>query len=180
MAEVGPISEHIPTEAHWQLPAGIVLGSSWKRVAAFLLDQMLIMALLGLLTRGGILLAWDLSLLASEYWWVLLLDWVLIFCAHWLYHKYTCRWLGRSLAQRLFGLAIVSSDATLLDRSLWGRRSAGKLRYLIPLLGQLWFAPRDILLIHRRHTHQSSLDLAVGSAVVVADSLPRESRLALK
>jgi len=44
------------------------------------------------------------------------------------------------------------------------------------LLGQFWFGPRDVLLAHRRHTHQSSVDLKVASIVAVADSLPPACR----
>ena len=87
--------------------------------------------------------------------------------------------MGRSLGQRWFGLAVVREDGEPLQRSDCGRRSISKLRYLIPLLN-LYFLYVDGRYIRTRHTHQSSIDLACASIVVVANSLPPAKRIHLR
>ena len=44
----------------------------------------------------------------------------------------------------------------------------------------LLFGIRDLMLIHKRHTHQSSIDLTVGSIVVDGTSLPPALRKHLR
>ena len=53
------------------------------------------------------------------------------------------RYTGRSLGQRAFRIAICYDTGTVLGQHHWGPRAAGKLIYLLPLIGPLWFGLRD-------------------------------------
>ena len=169
---------------HWPVPEGTVLASLHKRVGAWMLDTIFVMGVLLLLTTllGGwganILLAFDYSLPFEGGRSAALfgVNWFLILTGHFLYIRHTGIRFSRSLGQRWFGLAVVREDGEVLSSSGWDGRALMKLRYLIPLFGQFWFGPRDVLLVHRRHTHQSSVDLRVASIVVVVDSLPLACR----
>ena len=130
-------------------------------------------------TGSWVAYAWTLSALLTPSWYFVLINWVLIIQMNYLYHKYTISSMGRSLGQRWFGLAVVREDGEPLHRTDCGRRSISKLQYLIPVLN-LFFLYKDGRYIRNRHTHQSSIDLACASIVVVANSLPPEKRSHLR
>ena len=164
---------------HWPVPEGTILAPLWKRVAAFMLDVIAFMGVLSILTKWRILEAFRIDILMSENWWVVLLDWSIIMAAAYLYQKYLVSTLGRTLGQRWFGLAVVREDGEPLPRIDCGSRAFAKLRYLLPIL-QIIFFMIDARHIRRRHTHQSSIDLACASIVVIANSLPPAKRLHLR
>ena len=160
---------------HWPVPEGTMLAPLWKRISAFMLDTIAYMGVLAIFTKWRILDAFNFGLLTSEQWWVVLLNWGLILIAAFLYHKYTVHSMGRSLGQRWFGLAVVREDGEPLERRECERRAISKLRYLFPIVNIIFFTI-DARHIRRRHTHQSSIDLACASIVVVANSLPPSKR----
>ncbi len=190
MSEENPISIHgsgatlaklavAESSGHWPIPEGTVLAPSWKRVAAFMLDWIVIMSILNLVTSWRILSAWSITILTSSQWWVVLVNWAIVLACSYLYHKYLPNAWGRTLGQRWFGLAVLREDGERLSREACGTRSFRKLCYIIPII-QLIFAFIDLRHITRRHTHQSSIDLHVASIVVVADSLPPAKRKHLR
>ena len=75
----------------------------------------------------------------------------------------------------MLGLAVVVEDGSGMTSQMWDMRALRKLLYLIPVLN-LYFGAYDLARISQRHTHQSNVDLIVGSIVVHADSLPPASR----
>ena len=77
------------------------------------------------------------------------------------------------------GLAILQENGDPMNSKDWDRRSIRKLIYLIPILN-IWAFYRDLIRIHLRHTHQSEIDLAVGSIVAIANSLPVAHRSPIK
>ena len=166
-------------EGHWPVPEGTILAPLWKRIFAYILDTAMIMGILVLATGSWVATAWSVGLLLSSQWYFVLINWVLILSSNYLYHKYTVHGMGRSLGQRWFGLAVVREDGEPLQRMDCGRRSISKLRYLVPGLN-LIFLFIDGRHIRRRHTHQSSIDLACASIVVVANSLPPAKRHSLR
>jgi uncharacterized RDD family membrane protein YckC len=169
---------------HWPVPEGTVLGSAFSRAAAYMLDTMFVMGILLIVTSllggpgGNILRAYDLNLLQSGGKGTVLffVDWFLILAGNFLYHRHTGLRMSRSLGQSWFGLAVVREDGKQLESADWDRRALRKLVYVLPLVGPLFFGIRDLLRIQQRHTHQSSIDLAVASIVAEADSLPPASR----
>lgn len=198
MAQGNPISIHGDgltlakeavqgTSGHWPVPEGTILAPLWKRISAFMLDTIVVMGVLYLITSilggqaGSIVQAYNIGLLfdGGRSTALVIVNWFLIFSATYFYHKYLVSSLGRSLGQRWFGLAVVREDGEPLQRLDCGRRAISKLRYMIPLLNFI-FAVYDARHIHRRHTHQSSIDLACASIVVIANSLPPGKRLHLK
>jgi uncharacterized RDD family membrane protein YckC len=166
-------------EGHWPVPEGTILAPLWKRIFAYILDTSVIMGVLLLATGSWVATAWSVGLLLSSQWYFVLINWILILSSNYLYHKYTVSGMGRSLGQRWFGLAVVREDGEPLQRIDCGRRSVSKLRYLIPGIN-LIFLFIDGRHIRRRHTHQSSIDLACASIVVVANSLPPAKRHSLR
>ena len=166
-------------EGHWPVPEGTILAPLWKRISAYILDTTVVMGILLIATGSWIAYAWSFGSLMSSEWYFVMVNWVLILGTNYLYHKYSVTSMGRSLGQRWFGLAVVREDGEPLQRSDCGRRSISKLRYLIPLLN-LYFLYVDGRYIRTRHTHQSSIDLACASIVVVANSLPPAKRSHLR
>ena len=166
-------------EGHWPVPEGTILAPLWKRISAYILDTTVVMGILIIATGYWISYAWSLEALLSAEWYFVLINWTLILSFNYLYHKYTVHGMGRSLGQRWFGLAVVREDGEPLQRMDCGKRSISKLRYLIPGLN-LIFLFIDGRHIHRRHTHQSSIDLACASIVVIANSLPPAKRHSLR
>ena len=75
----------------------------------------------------------------------------------------------------MLGLAVVVEDGSGMTSQMWDTRALRKLLYLIPVLN-LYLGAYDLARISQRHTHQSNIDLHVGSIVVHADSLPPASR----
>lgn len=163
------------------LADGLIPGAAWKRGAGYLLDLLALWALIGLLSGGRIVTwAWSWGMLATRDFHFVLAAWVVLIGAHYLYFVWTGRWLGRSLGQRLFGLAVIRPDASPLQHEAWGQRSSRKLRYLVPVLGPLWFGGRDLWLVERSAHHRSSLDAAAGTVVVESSSLPPSTRALLR
>ena len=167
------------SEGHWPVPEGTILAPLWKRIFAYILDTTVVMGILLIATGSWIAYAWNLGALIGPEWYFVLVNWALILGSNYLYHKYTVHSMGRSLGQRWFGLAVVREDGEPLQRMDCGKRSISKLRYLIPLLN-LFFLFIDGRHIRRRHTHQSSIDLACASIVVIANSLPPAKRHSLR
>ena len=173
---------------HWSIPEGTILARVTTRAFAYIMDTIFVMGVLYLLTSilGGqaasIVQAYNLGLLLSggRGTALFIVNWFLIFGANYLYHKYTGIRFGRTLAQRWLGLAVVREDGSALTRLDWDKRALRKIRYVVPVIGLLWFGIRDSLLIQKRHTHQSSIDLTVGSIVVDGNSLSPTFRKHLK
>ncbi len=173
---------------HWPIPEGVVLARATTRAFAYIMDTIFVMGILYLLTSilGGqaasIVQAYNVGLLFSGGRGTALffVNWFLIFGANYLYHKYTGIRFSRTLAQRWMGLAVVREDGGELTRSDWDRRALRKIRYAIPVIGLLIFGVKDILLIQKRHTHQSSIDLTIGSIVVDGNSLSPANRKHLR
>jgi hypothetical protein len=86
---------------------------------------------------------------------------------------------SRSLGQRMFGLAVVCDDGSGVTGEMWDRRSLRKLIYLLPIVN-LYFGAYEMARISQRHTHQSNIDLEIGTIVAHADSLPPASRRHIK
>jgi hypothetical protein len=126
-------------------------------------------------TGGRILNAWNLTLWNSMDFHYALAHALVIMVAHWLYWRLTGLAYSRSLGQRLFNLAIVAEDGSELTSEMWDSRSFRKLVLLIPLLN-LYVGAYELARISQRHTHQSNVDLHVGSIVAHSDSLPPASR----
>lgn len=170
------------------IPEGTIFASTGTRAFAYILDTIFVMGVLYLLTSilGGqaasIVQAYNISLLTGggKSTTLFIVNWFLIFGANYFYHKYTGIKFSRTLAQRWLGLAIVKDDGGPLSRMDWDRRALRKICYAIPVIGWLWFGFRDMIRIHRRHTHQSSIDLVVASIVVDGNSLPPTNRKHLK
>ena len=167
------------SEGHWPIPEGTILAPLWKRISAYILDTAAVMGVLLIATRSWIAYAWNLDAIFSSEWYFVLINWALILGSNYLYHKYTVYSMGRSLGQRWCGLAVVREDGEPLQLIDCGRRAISKLRYLMPLLN-LGFLFIDGRHIQRRHTHQSSIDLACASIVVIANSLPPAKRHGLR
>ncbi|MEE2629676.1 MAG: RDD family protein [Candidatus Thermoplasmatota archaeon] len=160
---------------HWSVPDGAILASWMLRVAAFLVDVVIVNSVLMLISRQEIMNAWNLSLWNSADFHYALAFSVTILASHWLYWRLTGLAYSRSLGQKMFGIAIVCDDGSGVTSKMWDRRAAGKLLYLLPLVN-LYFAVYEIARISQRHTHQSNLDLKVGTIVAQAESLPPASR----
>ena len=165
-------------------PEGMLIAPMWKRVAAFMLDVVVLTLLLHFLT-GQILLYYlmNYSLLTEglRYTAAFDINWLLFFGAHYLYFKYTGRTLGRTLAQRGFRIAIVHDNGTLLEQHHWGPRAFGKLVYLLPVVGILWFGLRDALRGRSKEAeYRTSVDVKNHTVAAVDWSLPSETRLRLR
>jgi hypothetical protein len=100
---------------------------------------------------------------------------VILLASHWLYWRVTGLAFSRSLGQKLLGIAIVKDNGDAVTSEMWDSRAAGKLLYLIPLLN-FYFGIYELARISQRHTHQSNLDLRVGTIVAHSASLPPGSR----
>tara|TARA_B100001123_G_C15275151_1_gene1011865 strand:+ start:675 stop:1280 length:606 start_codon:yes stop_codon:yes gene_type:complete len=173
---------------HWPIPEGAILARATTRAFAYIMDTIFVMGVLYLLTSilGGqaasIVQAYNIGLLFSGGRGTVLfiVNWFLIFGGNYLYHKYTGIRFARTLSQRWMGLAVVREDGAALTRLEWDKRALRKIKYAIPVVGLLIFGIKDILLIQKRHTHQSSIDLAVGSIVVDGNSLSPSNRKHLR
>ena len=66
-----------------------------------------------------------------------------------------------------------------MTSKMWEIRALKKLAYLIfPF--SIYFGAYDLARISQRHTHQSNIDLRVGSIVAHANSLPPANRKHIK
>ena len=160
---------------HASLPDGVILASGVRRLAAFTADVVIVTTILMIATDGRLLDAWNLILWTSSDFHFALAQALILMVAHWLYWRLTGLAYSRSLGQRLFGLAIVAEDGSALTSDMWDSRSFRKLLLLIPLLN-IYVGAYELARISQRHTHQSNVDLHVGSIVAHSDSLPPASR----
>ena len=165
-------------------PEGMLIAPAWKRAAAYMLDVVLLTLVLHLLTGQTLmyyLMNYSLVTQGAEYVAGVAVNWALFFGSHYLYFKYTGRTFGRSFAQRGFRIAVVHDNGTLLEQHHWGPRAFGKLIYLIPVVGILWFGMRDFLRGRSKDSeYRTSLDIKNHTVAAVDWSLPSETRLRLR
>ena len=161
-------------------PEGMLIAPIWKRVAALMLDVFLISIILLFLTQGRlfsyVFSIYSLITLQAPY---VIGSWIVLLAFYWLYFKYTGRQYGRSLGQRAMRIAIVHDDGSLLGINHWGRRAAYKLRYIIPIFGQLW-GLLDVYKTWKHETKRSPVDLANHTVAAVDWSLPVNTRNGLR
>ncbi len=162
-------------QGHASLPDGVILASGVRRLAAFTADVVIVTTILMVTTGGRILDAWNLTLWTSADFHFSLAQALVLMVAHWLYWRLTGLAYSRSLGQRLFGLAIIAEDGSALTSEMWDSRSFRKLVLLIPLVN-LYAGAYELARISQRHTHQTNVDVQVGSIVAHSDSLPPASR----
>ena len=145
-------------QGHWSVPDGAVLASGVRRMASFTVDVVIVTTILMVVTGGRVIDAWNLTLWSSADFHFALAQAFVVLVAHWLYWRLTGVAYSRSLGQRMLGLAVVVEDGSGMTSQMWDARAY------------------DLARISQRHTHQSNVDLRVGSIVVHADSLPPASR----
>jgi uncharacterized RDD family membrane protein YckC len=126
-------------------------------------------------TGWRIMDAWNITLWFSPDFHFALAMAAILLTAHWLYWRLTGLRYSRSLGQRMFGLAVLAEDGSAMTNAMLDERAARKLIFLIPVLNVV-FGIIELRRISSRHTHQSNIDLHVGSIVVHADSLPPANR----
>ena len=162
-------------QEHWSVPDGTILSSGSKRLVAFVIDVVIVVSILNLATRGMIANALNISLWSSSDFHYAVAFAAIFLTTHWLYWRLTGLAYSRSLGQRLFGLAVVAEDGSALTSEMWDSRSLRKLILLIPLLN-IYVGLYELARISQRHTHQTNVDVHVGSIVAHSDSLPPASR----
>ena len=161
-------------------PDGMLIAPAWKRVAAFATDVILLalvlqffsqgyylstLANLGMITAGG-----STTIFA-------IMNWILLFVSNYLYFKYTGRRFGRSLGQRAFRIAIVHDNGTVLELHHWGPRALSKIKYLLPIIGPLWFGLRDFVNgFSASSEYRTKVDVQHNTVAAVDWSLPIETR----
>ena len=160
---------------HWSVPDGTILSSGSKRLVAFVIDVIIVVSILNLATRGMIANALNLSLWASSDFHYAVAFAGIFLTTHWFYWRLTGLIFSRSLGQKVLGIAIVMEDGGKVESDIWDRRAFTKLLYLLPVLN-LYFGVYELARISQRHTHQSNLDLRVGTIVAHSESLPPASR----
>ena len=160
---------------HWPVPEGTILASGVSRVAAFSVDVVIVTTILMVVTAWRIMDAWNITLWSSPDFHFALAMAVILLTAHWLYWRLTGLRHSRSLGQRMFGLAVLAEDGSAMTSAMLDERAARKLVFLIPVLNVV-FGIIELRRISSRHTHQSNIDLHVGSIVAHADSLPPANR----
>jgi len=162
-------------QGHWSVPDGTILSSGPKRLVAFVIDVVIVVSILNLATRGMIANALNISLWVSTDFHYAVAFAVIFLTTHWLYWRLTGLAFSRSLGQKLLGIAIVMEDGSKVESNIWDRRAFAKLLYLLPVVN-LYFGVYELARISQRHTHQSNLDLSVGTIVAHSESLPPASR----
>jgi uncharacterized RDD family membrane protein YckC len=160
---------------HWPVPEGTILAGGVSRVAAFSVDVVIVTTILMVVTGWRIMDAWNITLWSSPNFHFALAMAVILLTAHWLYWRLTGLRYSRSLGQRMFGLAVLAEDGSAMTSAMLDERAARKLVFLIPVLNVV-FGIIELRRISSRHTHQSNIDLHVGSIVAHADSLPPANR----
>ena len=164
---------------HWSVPEGSILASWTRRLASFVIDVVIVFSVLMVVTGGMIRSSLNLSLwISADFHYAAAFSAILL-SSHWLYWRITGLIYSRSLGQKMLGLAIVCDDGEKLSSKMWDRRSAWKLLFLIPIVN-IYIGVYEIARISQRHTHQSNLDLRVGTIVAHAFSLPPASRRHIK
>ena len=164
---------------HWPVPEGTVLASGIRRIAALSVDVVIVTTILMVASRGQIIDAWNLTLWNSTNFHYALAMAGLILVSHWLYWRLTGLRYSRSLGQRMFGIAVLAEDGSAMTSQMWDQRALRKLVFLIPILNIVQ-GVRELSRISQSHTHQSNIDLHVGSIVAHADSLPPANRKHIK
>ncbi len=160
---------------HWPVPEGTILASGVRRVVSFVIDYIIVSSILLLITGGDLLNAWNLDVWMSSDFHYSLAMLLILLISHWLYWKYTGLYYSRSFGQKLMGLAVLAEDGSEMTSKMWEQRAFKKLRYMIfPF--SIYFGSYDLARISQRHTHQSNIDLHVGSIVAHANSLPPANR----
>ena len=160
---------------HWPVPEGTILASGVRRVVSFVIDYIIVSSILLLITGGDLLNAWNLDVWMSGDFHYSLAMLLILLISHWLYWKYTGLYYSRSFGQKLMGLAVLAEDGSEMTSKMWEQRAFKKLRYMIfPF--SIYFGSYDLARISQRHTHQSNIDLHVGSIVAHANSLPPANR----
>ena len=162
-------------QEHWSVPDGAILASATTRAISFVIDVIIVNSILMVVTRERISYAWNLSYWTSEYFHHSAAFAAVLFASHWLYWRLTGLSFSRSLGQKMLGIAVIGVDGSEVSSEMWDRRSLRKLIYLVPLLN-LYVAVYEMARISQRHTHQSNLDLKVGTIVAQSASLPPASR----
>ena len=165
-------------------PEGMLIAPVWRRVTAFALDVLVIVLVIEVLTQltfHNVLISvyylWESPRYALTY----VMTWVIFFTSLWMYWKYTGRAFGRSLGQRALRIAIVHDNGTLLELHHFGPRAFDKLRYMIPIIGVIWFGMRDILRARSKEAeYRTSVDVNNHTVAAVDWSLPSDTRLNLK
>ena len=160
---------------HWSLPDGSILAPWTRRVASLVIDVVIVNSVLMLSTDSMVRNAWNLSLWISEDFHYAIAFAGITLASHWLYWRITGLVFSRSLGQKVLGIAIVMEDGSRVSSKVWDSRAARKLLYLLPIIN-LYIGVYEIARISQRHTHQSNLDLRVGTIAALANSLPPASR----
>jgi len=164
---------------HWPVPEGTILASGMRRIVSFVVDTVIVSSILLLATGGDLINVWNLTLWASADFHYALAMLFILLISHWLYWKYTGLYYSRSFGQKLMGLAVLARDGSEMTSKMWEIRAMKKLGYLIfPF--SIYFGSYDLARISQRHTHQSNIDLRVGSIVAHANSLPPANRKHIK
>ena len=171
-----------------QAPEGMLIAPVWKRVAAFILDTLLITIVLGFISSlrapqpiVAELLQFSYFTEGPRYTAFFFMNWVIFFVSFWLYFKYTGKAYSRSLGQRAFRIAIVHDNGTILEDHHWGSRAFGKLKYLIPVIGWLIFGLSDAYKAQSKDSeYRTSVDIKNHTVAAVDWSLPSETRFRLK
>lgn len=165
-------------------PEGMLIAPVWRRVTAFALDVVAVSLTLHLLSRFTfleVLISWSYLQEDARYALSFAMTWVIFFTSLWMYWKYTGRAFGRSLGQRALRIAIVHDNGTLLENHHFGPRAFDKLRYMIPIIGVVWFGMRDILRARSKASeYRTSVDVNNHTVAAVDWSLPSDTRLNLK
>ncbi len=159
---------------HWNLPEGTILASGVRRGTSLIIDIVIVTTLLMLATKWELFHVWVLETWRTSPHHSIAYSFVLL-ASHWLYWRITGLWYSRSLGQKMMGLAVVCSDGSAVTSQMWDRRAIWKLVYLIPLVN-IATAVYEVARIFQRHTHQTNLDLKIGTIVAHANSLPPASR----
>tara|TARA_B100000686_G_scaffold287933_1_gene313713 strand:+ start:2029 stop:2601 length:573 start_codon:yes stop_codon:yes gene_type:complete len=160
---------------HWSVPDGAILSSWAKRLVAFVIDVIIVFSILNLATKGMIRNALNITLWASSDFHYAVAFAAILLTSHWLYWRLTGLAFSRSLGQKVLGIAVVMDDGGGVASKVWDRRAFGKLLFLLPIVN-LYFGVYELARISQRHTHQSNLDLKVGTIVAHSESLPPASR----
>jgi hypothetical protein len=157
-------------DEHWNLPEGTILASGVRRGTSLVIDIVIVTTVLMLATGWELLHVWILETWRTSPQHSLAYTFVLL-ASHWLYWRVTGLWYSRSFGQKMMGLAIVCTDGSAVTSEMWDRRAFWKLVYLVPLVNAL-VGVYEVARIFQRHTHQTNLDLKVGTIVAHANSLP--------
>ncbi len=165
-------------------PEGMLIAPVWKRIAAFGLDVVLMTLVLEVLTQFqflSVLVSWSYLTESVDYMLPFLVTWTIFFMSFYLYWKYSGRKIGRSFGQRAFRIAIVHDNGTMLEIHHWGPRAFGKLIYLLPIIGPLFFGLRDSVSARSKDAeYRTSLDKKNHTVAAVDWSLPLETRQKLR